>query len=293
MNTLKLPQILVTGLSGMVGSRFEALYGHKYDFFNLDITKGIDITNADHVNQVFEETGSKIIIHLAAFTNVTAAHEQVNDKSGSCYQVNVIGTKTIAEAAAKHEAHIIHISTDYVFDGIKLEPYTEEDSPHPIEWYGQTKLWAEEEVKKAGASHTILRLAFPYQAKPSRPDFLGKIRENLSNNTLPPAFADHYLTPTFVDDAALTFDYCINQRPTGLYHMVGSTWATDYEIAGLVKQIFELPGEVKPGSLTEYLKSNPRPYQKTMKVSNQKLVREFGIKMTTLEEGLTAVKTQL
>ena len=100
------------------------------------------------VEEVFSHYENAIgVIHLAAFTNLNEAYKQTDDKNGVCYKVNVLGSSIIAETAKRHQKYMVHISTDYVFDGEKEEPYTEEDSPHPIEWYGQTKLWADEAVK--------------------------------------------------------------------------------------------------------------------------------------------------
>jgi dTDP-4-dehydrorhamnose reductase len=286
-------KLLVTGLSGMVGSRFQSLFGGVYECINLDLTAGIDITKPDQVESVFSDAHAAAVIHLAAFTNVNAAFDQTNDKQGVCYAVNVVGTQTIARAAAKHHLHLIHVSTDFVFDGTKDLPYVETDIPHPIEWYGKTKYMAEEEVEESGAAYTILRMSYPYQAHPMRPDFLQKMMDNLKANTLPPAFTDHVITPTFVDDVAHVFDYCVQHQPVGLYHMVGSSSHTDYEIASMVKEIFQLPGDVKEGSLEAYLKTINRPYQRTMRISNNKLVSEFGIKMRTLRDGLAEIKQQL
>lgn len=292
MNNAK-PTLLVTGLSGLVGSRFLYLYADKYEMVNLDLTSGIDITDAASVEQIFSSSNAQAVVHLAAYTNVSAAYEQQGDTEGVCYKVNVLGTKTIAEAAQKYNKYLVHVSTDYVFDGKKQDQYVENDVPSPIEWYGQTKLWAEEAVAKSEVKGAILRMAFPYQANPSRPDFLAKVIENLKKNTLPPAFADHVITPTFVDDVTTVFDYCITHQPTGVYHMVGSSSHTDYEIASMVNEIFDLEGTVQPGSLTEYLKKVNRPYQQTMRVSNEKLTREFGIQMHTVPDGLREIKNQI
>ncbi len=106
-------------------------------------------------------------------------------------------------------------------------------------------------------------------------------------------FTDHTITPTYVDDVAKVFDYCVQHKPTGLYHMVGSSSHTDFEIANMVKDVFGYTTEVKPGSLAAYIESSNRPYQKSMKISNQKLTQEFGLKMRTLEESLQDIKHQL
>jgi dTDP-4-dehydrorhamnose reductase len=283
--------VIGTGLSGLIGTRFQQLFGDTFTFTNLDLSTGIDITDAAMVEQAVASNPAETLIHLAAFTNVSAAHEQTGDKSGLCYRINVEGTNTLAQAAAKYNKRFIHISTDFVFDGTKEDAYTEEDTPAPIEWYGRTKLWAEEVVQSVMPSGkwVILRLAYPYQAHPSRPDFLAGMIEKLTNDALPPAFTDHVITPTFADDLCRVFAHCISYRPSGIYHAVGSSSHSDFEIAQMVKETFNLPGEVKPGSLDEYLKNHPRPYQRTMRVSNEKIHNEFGIKMKSFREGLEEI----
>jgi dTDP-4-dehydrorhamnose reductase len=286
-------KVMVTGLSGLVGSRFRQLFSDQFELQNLDLSEGVDITNAEQVENIFAQSDAGAVIHLAAFTNVSGAHEQNGDVNGVCYKINVGGTRTIAEAAKKHTKYLIHISTDYVFDGTKEEPYTEEDVPHPIEWYGMTKLMAEEVIKQTLTDYVILRLAFPYQAKPLRPDFLAGMMEKMKAGTLPPLFTDHVLTPTFVDDVATVFAACITKRPKGIYHMVGSSSHTDFEIGTMVKEVFGIEADIKAGSLGKYLQANPRPYQKTMRVSNEKLKRELGLPMHSLQEGLEEIKAQL
>jgi dTDP-4-dehydrorhamnose reductase len=282
-----------SGLSGLIGTRFQELHGGDHEITNLDLSTGIDITNETQVVEAIKNSGASVLLHLAAFTNVSAAHEQQGDDEGSCYRVNVVGTENMVKAARETGAYLIHISTDYVFDGTKETPYTEEDETNPIEWYGKTKLLAEERVINGLERWAILRLAFPYQARPMRPDFLANMIEKLSTNTLPPAFTDHTITPTFVDDLVGVFDYFVRNNPSGIYHTVGSSWHTDLEVATMVKQIFELPGEVSEGSLEAYLKTTDRPYQKSMRVSNQKMLKETGLQMATLEEGLLSVRQQL
>ena len=167
-------QVLVTGLAGMVGTRFEQLYGGKYELMSLDLASGVDITKREQVNQVISQSAAATVIHLAAYTNVSAAYEQQGDLDGACYKVNVLGTQNVAQACKNNGKYLIHVSTDFVFDGTKQSAYTEEDLPHPIEWYGETKYLAEKEVQNILDNWVILRLAYPYQAMPVRPDFLAK-----------------------------------------------------------------------------------------------------------------------
>ena len=131
-------KLAVTGMSGMIGDRFSELYGHKYDFTNLDLTQDVDITDKKSVDKMIKETEAEQILHLAAFTDVNAANKQKGDKKGSAYMVNVVGTQNIVDAAKKYNKYLIHISTDFVFGGDRNKPYNEDNQPDPIEWYGES-----------------------------------------------------------------------------------------------------------------------------------------------------------
>src|SRR3989344_2566111 len=155
--------LLATGLTGLVASRFQEIYQQDFDFTNIDLATNIDITDQLAVTKAISQNPASTLIHFAAFTNVDAAHQQNGDKSGICYQVNVLGTRHVAQACAKTNKYLIHISTNFVFDGHSPPPggYTEASPPHPVEWYGLTKLWAEQEVQKSGAKYCIVRITYP------------------------------------------------------------------------------------------------------------------------------------
>ena len=292
--------ILGTGLSGLVGSRIVELLSDKYEFVNLDLTSGIDITKPEEIEQKISSSKTKHLIHLAAFTDVSRAWEQRNEGEESlCYKVNVVGTKNIAEACQKHNKYLIHFSTDFVFDGKKTSPYTEEDKPHPIEWYGQTKLWAEEEVKKSGCYYTILRIAFPFKAKPSssdleknpKLDLVRKIISKLQEGEELKIFFDQIITPTFIDDIAKAVDRCIKNNPIGTYHCVGSSKISPYDLASLIADNWNLDKIlIKKTSIVEANRPGMRPRQVYMGLSNKKLKRDFGIKMSNLEKVLRELK---
>ena len=281
--------IIATGLSGLIGSRFQQLLQDKYSFTNLDITTGVDITNEVAVKKAIGESGGDVVLHLAAYTDVAKAHQQNGDKNGLCYKVNVVGTRNVAQYCSRFGKYLVHISTDFVFDGKKSESYTEEDSPRPIDWYGTTKFLAEQEVQKAGDNHVILRIAFPYQKTPIRPDLVSKIINQFTENTLPPQFADNAITPTFVDDLSQIFDYCITHKPKGLYHATGSSWHSSYEIAQIVKETFNLNGEIKKTTVDAFTQSTGRPFPKSLKMNNQKLTQAFSISLKTFPQGLEQI----
>ena len=278
----------------MIGSRLAELCGQKAGFVNLDLATGVDITKPDQVEEVFAKYKDAIVIHLAAFTDVSKAYQESGNKQGMVYQVNVLGTKNIAEACKKYDHYLIHISTDFVFDGQKQTPYAESDQPHPIEWYGQTKLLAEDEVTRSGCRSVIARTAFPFRAKfDLKQDFVRKILNQLKTNSLPPMFSDQVITPTFIDDLCQVFKTFITKQPSGIYHCVGSTSLSPLELAQKIAAVFEIKADIKPGSFQEFFKTDPRPRQQFLKISNAKLNHDFGIKMKTIDEALQVLKSQL
>ena len=289
------PTILMTGATGLVGSRFVEMYGHKYNVVNMDLTTGVDITKIETFKPFFDSNKDvKTLIHLAAFTDTTRAQAELGDKQGVTYQVNVQGTKNIADVCREYGIHLIHISTDFVFDGKSGEPYTEESPVSPLDWYGQTKAMAESVVQESGVDYTILRLSYPYRAAYDlKPDLIKKIRTGLEAGNLPPQFTDSIITPTFVDDLARSFDRVIELRPTGILHTVGSTSLSPYDLATKVATAFGFdPNLVQAGSLTEYLKSSTRPFARTVALSNQKATQLLGIKYLTIAAGLAEVQRQ-
>jgi len=290
-------KIIATGLSGLVGSRIQELLKDKYDFVDFSLDTGIDITNLDQLKSSFNKNiDAEIILHLAAFTNVNKAWEQQNDKNGLCYQVNVIGTRNIAQLCAKHNKYFIHISTDFVFDGKNppIDGYTEKDAPNPIEWYGQTKYLAEQEAVKSGAKHCIARIAFPFRANfPAKLDLVRKTIKNLKKDSLPPVFTDQIITPTFIDDIAAAIDVLINQQAKGIYHLVGSTSLSPYELVLRINKVFGFNNRtVKKTTLAEFIKTDTRPRQKNLSLNNQKIT-QLGVKMRTIDEALREMKLQL
>lgn len=288
-------QILTTGATGLIGSRFIEMFENKYEVFNMDLTTGVDITKVETFAPFIEShPEAKFLIHLAAFTDTSQAFAQTGDKDGICYKVNVEGTKNISDVCKAHGIHLIHVSTDFVFDGTKESPYSETDDTSPIEWYGKTKAMAEDVVKESGAEYTIVRLSYPYRANYDlKPDLVKKIRAGLESGKLYPQFNDSIITPTFIDDIVRSFDKIIEKKVPGILHIVGSDSMSPYALAKKVAIAYGFDeAVVKEGSLVEYLKTASRPFAKTVAMSNAKATEILGLHFSTIEEGLTEVKKQ-
>jgi dTDP-4-dehydrorhamnose reductase len=300
-------KIIATGLSGLVGSRIVQVLKDKYEFISFSLDKGIDILNYDLLKSKFQELAdAKAVIHLAAFTDVNEAWKQRGDREGLCYKINVEGTRNVSTLAGEFKKYLIHISTDFVFNG-KNPPtggYTESDEPKPIEWYGWTKLLAEQEIQNLSIEASILRIAFPYKAKPAdkklepvvKRDLIRKLKKQLENKKQLSLFSDQIITPTFIDDIAKAIDMVLEKRPTGVYHCVGSDSLSPYDLGLKIADTFSLDKSlVSKDFLDEYYKDNldSRPRQRNLTVSNQKLKTKLGIKMCTVDQGLNQVCSQL
>jgi dTDP-4-dehydrorhamnose reductase len=282
--------ILGTGLQGLVGSKLTATFSDRYIFDNLDISHPVtpvDITDETSVRIAVEASPAEVIMHFAAFTDVTKAWEQSGDKSGPAYKVNVLGTQHLVKAAAETGKHLIHISTAYVFDGTTPGLYTETDTPNPIEWYGQTKLWAEEAVQASSGHWTILRIDQPFRSDSfAKPDAVRKLANLMRSQPPKPIFTNHWCGPTFIDDFVKVIEWAARTRTTGLFHASSGEKWSDFELAQELAKSFGLTAPTA-GDLTEYLKTTNRPYQPNTALDCSKLISQLDFPLTPIKEALT------
>jgi dTDP-4-dehydrorhamnose reductase len=292
-------KIILTGSNGLIGSKFKQLFSNKYDVVGFDLsnpTNSVDITNLEVLKKNFQENKDAMaVIHMAAFTNVNKAFEETNNKDGLTYQVNVIGTRNIANFCREFDIPLIHISTAYVFDGKNPDFYLETDKINPIEWYGQTKAYAEEEVQKNLNNYCILRIDQPFRLDEfKKKDMLAKIILGIENQILYPQFNNHYFGPTFIDDFCQVLDFFINNLDkTGIYNASSGEKWSDYQFANLVNQNLKTNYQIKPGDLKEYLKNSVRPYQENTALNIDKLKSVLNFKLRSIEDVLGEVKKEV
>lgn len=284
-----------TGLDGLVASRLVELFDAQYNFKNASLKTRVNVLNKKQLADFVTKTKPAFFIHAAAFTDVNAAYNERGDKKGNCYLVNVTGTKNVANICAEQNIPLIHISTDYVFDGTKKSPYIETDPTKPLEWYGKTKELAEKEILKNGLPAMILRIAFPYRASyQAKPDLLAKIKQAIIEKRLCPQFSDTKITPTFIDDIAQAINLSLTDFQPGIYHTTGSDYLSNYEIATSIAAKFSLTDfAIKKGSLVDYSKTSERPFHKFLQISNAKFSQQYKFTFKTFNEGLTEITKQL
>lgn len=286
-------KVVIFGGAGLVGSGFIDLNKDIFEIFAPTVEE-LDILNKAAVSKFIEDSECSSIINFAAFTNVEAAEAQNEDQNGICYQINAIGAKNVAEVAKSFNKHLIHISTEYVFDGTKSDvPYAEEDKPNPVNWYGATKYFAEQMVLGSGGKTTIVRICMPFSPfyelkKDVARFFLGE----LQNNKEIIAIEDQKITPTIVSDIAGALKVFIETEKQGLYHVCSTNFTTPFEFAKTIAAKFNLDTNlVKPISFDEYNKEKLAKLLKNSWLSPAKFVSEFGKGILhTIEESADSFK---
>ena len=288
---MKIP-VLVTGMSGLVGTRVKDLLSGEFDFTDLSLATGVNIVNFEDVENKLRESDAKIIIHMAAKTDVDACEDdKILGEDGDAWQINVIGTNNVVLASENTGKRLIYISTDFVFNGTK-DFYTENDDPDPLNWYGRTKYEAEEIVMKSKVESVILRLAYPYRSYfQERSDFVRRIITKAKDTGEVEGLEDHIFTPTFIDDIAEVLRFVLYRNVSGIYHSVGSLSLPVIEAVNKILSTFGLEARVKRVIRNEYFLNRAyRPFKLALK--NDKIKR-LGIEMKRFDDGLLEIKKQL
>jgi len=285
-------KILVTGSTGLVGSRIVELLSAKYQFENISRSTRVDIENKESVLSAISASDAQVVLHLAAKTNVDGCEtDKSSGETGEAWRVNVEGTRNVVRACLKTNKKLIYISTDFVFDGTK-KAYSEEDIPNPVNWYAKTKYEGEKIVQDLKTPWIIARIAYPYRANFVKPDFFRAILNRLKNNEPVSAVTDHVFTPTFIDDIAFALDILIKSNSQGIFHVVGSQSLTPFAAANLIADEFELDkSKISKTTRSDFFSNRAtRPFQLSLK--NDKITR-LGIRMRTFDGGLREIKTQI
>lgn len=243
-------RILVTGSNGLLGQKLTRLLTSLPDVYLiatargksvLDIAKGeyreMNVCNAAEVETVIGSSRPDVVIHTAAMTNVDQCE---SDKEG-CWMANVTAVEHIVAACERTGAHLIHVSTDFIFDG-SHGPLTEDEAPHPVNYYGESKLAAEELVKKCRTKWAILRTVLVYgiTRDMSRSNIVLWVKKSLEDGKSIQVVDDQFRTPTLAEDLAMGCYLAARHRATGIYNISGKDFLSPYEIAIHTANFFNL-----------------------------------------------------
>ncbi|MBC8314863.1 MAG: dTDP-4-dehydrorhamnose reductase [Bacteroidales bacterium] len=276
-------KILITGANGQMGSEFRWLEEsfEMYQFLFTDIEE-LDITNPDSVNAYFQSENPDIIINCAGYTAVDKAEEEPE----KAMHINGIAPEILSKAATANDTLLIHISTDYVFNGQAYKPYTEEDSPDPISFYAQSKYAGEVAVETNANRGIIIRTSWLYSSYGN--NFaktilkLSNERENLN------IIFDQIGTPTYARDLCKTILDILPDLETcqgvELFHYSNEGVASWYDFASAIVDLTRINCQVYPIETKEYPLPAPRPYYSVM--NKRKIKSQFGIKIPHWRDSL-------
>jgi dTDP-4-dehydrorhamnose reductase len=220
--------ILLIGSNGQVGTELQNTLSSKYKVIAISRSQ-IDLTQADNLRQIIRKTQPEIIINAAAYTAVDKAESEPE----LAYAINATAPKIIAEESQKLGSFLIHISTDYVFNGNSNYPYQESDITNPVSVYGQTKLAGEIAIQKACSDHIIIRTAWVYGTY-GKSNFVKTMLRLGKERPEARVVADQIGSPTWAKDIALTITQFIPQLTSeiaGIYHYTNSGVASWYDFA--------------------------------------------------------------
>ena len=269
--------ILVTGSQGQLGSELQQishLFPH-WNFIFYDLPE-LDITDKNSVDNIIKYKNINVIINCAAYTAVDKAETETEN----AFNVNVTGAKLLAEAAKEANALLVHISTDYVFDGKTHSPWKESDATRPLNVYGKSKLEGEKAIREVNPSHLIIRTSWLYSNYGNNfyktMQRLGMERDSLN------VISDQAGTPTYARDLAYVIAKIlskirIDKQYAEIYHFSNEGICSWYDFACAIMEISKLNCKVKPVETCEYPAPSTRPAYSVL--NKTKIKHHWGIQI--------------
>lgn len=252
--------ILVTGSNGQLGNELRLVVEEKNkanNYFFTDVEE-LDITNKNDVSNFFVANNIDILVNCAAYTNV----DKAEDEKEIADLINHIGARNLADACKERNGFMIHISTDYVFDGTKNTPYVETDETKPLGIYGETKLKGENAIKNSGCEYVIIRTSWLYSSFGH--NFLKTMQKLTAERKSLNVVFDQVGTPTYAHDLANVI-YTIVEKGDNtniknqVYHYSNEGVCSWYDFAVAINEIFGYNCKVEPCHSDEFPSKVIRP----------------------------------
>jgi dTDP-4-dehydrorhamnose reductase len=297
-------KVLITGSNGLLGQKLAHLLVHHADIDLIATSRGenklaqllpelqfisLDVTDARQVGKVIAVERPTHIIHTAAMTNVDECEE---DRAG-CWQLNVEAVAYLVQACEQYQVHLIHLSTDFIFDG-QQGPYDEEATPGPLSYYGESKLAAEALVRQSTAKWAILRTVLVYGIVHDygRSNIVLWVKNSLEAQQQIKVVSDQYRTPTLAEDLAMGCWLAVDREAQGIYHISGKELLTPYDMALLVADYFGLDASlIQQVDASTFSQKARRPLRTGFDIS--KAERHLGYVPHSFREGIALVASQL
>ena len=287
--------VLITGANGQLGRTImDEAAGSCHDIvYTSRSTEGsgallrLDICDRDAIEAIMTECKIDVIVNCAGYTNV----ERAESEEDEAFKANAEAVGFLAQAAKAHDAVLIHISTDYVFDGGASEPYGEDAAPAPLSAYGRSKLAGELAVLASGCRHMIIRTSWLYGSHGK--NFVSTIRAKSAELTSLKVVSDQFGSPTYAVDLAkfiLALLEPVNLEKTGIYNYSNEGVCSWHELACEVCSLSGAQCEVRPCSTDEYPVKARRPLYSVLDKSKIKAV--FGVEVPHWKDSLRLFMTK-
>ena len=275
--------ILVTGSKGQLGNEIRSISNQypDYHFVFTDVAE-LDITEYQQIDSFFKENNINFVINCAAYTAVDKAEQEID----TARYINVNAVKYLSQIAKKHHALLIHVSTDYVFDGKNHKPYTEEDIICPTSAYGKTKAEGETEVRNYAEKAIIIRTSWLYSSYGN--NFVKTILKYGKERGKLNVVFDQIGTPTYAADLAFAILEIIPQLNSKLtidtYHFSNEGVSSWYDFAKEIVELSNMDCIINPIETKDYPLPAPRPHYSVL--DKTKIKKEFHIDIPYWKDSL-------
>ena len=280
--------VLVTGANGQLGQSIQFI-AKKYPEIKFEFCSSLqlDITQKSDIQTVFNKVKPDFCINAAAYTAVDKAESEPE----KAYLINVVGAKNLAEVSKENDTILLHVSTDFVFNGSKKDPYTEEDVPNPAGVYGQTKLDGEKAIQTIWEKHYIVRTSWVYSQFGN--NFMKTMLRLASERDTLSVVSDQIGTPTNAVDLAealltiVTSSSEISTSNYGIYNFSNEGQCSWYDFAKKIFEVNNIKMDLKPIPTSTYPTPAERPAYSVLRKTKIKSV--LGIKIKEWKASLNEV----
>ncbi len=295
-------RILVTGANGLLGQKLTLLLSNDPQIdviatarvkLNYSLSRGqfapLDVTQKEQTIATIATLKPDVVIHTAAMTQV----DQCETDKELCWLNNVNAVEFVVSGCEKAGTHLIHISTDFIFDGT-YGPLDENATPNPVSYYGESKLAGEQAVQSSKLKWAILRTVLVYGVTKdmNRTNIVLWVKKSLEEGKSINVVNDQWRTPTLAEDLAMGCMLAAKKKATGIFNISGDQMMTPYDIAIATANYFKLDSSLIKETDSSKFKQPARRPPKTGFII-EKAKRELGYKPHSFEEGLKVLRSQL
>jgi len=296
-------KILITGSNGLLGQKLVELLINKNNVELYATSKGenriinkkdyqyypLDITNQQEVTNLIDKLQPEVIINTAAMTNVDACESNKE----LCWDLNVNAVKYLIEASQKNNTHLIHLSTDFVFDG-ENGPYKEDDTPNPLSYYGKSKHEAEKLLQASAIKWSIVRTIIVYGIVDdmSRSNIVLWAKEALEKGNPLTIVNDQFRSPTLAEDLAIGCWLVAQKEAEGIYHISGKETMSIIELVYAVADFYGYDKSIITPITSDSLNQAAKRPPKTGFVLTKSQTK-LGYAPCSFQEGITILDEQL